>query len=445
MDSLMFEIVLVGALIIINGLFSMTEIAVVSARRVRLARSAADGSAGAAMALELQERPDRFLSTVQIGITLVGILSGAFGGALLSDEFAGLIERVPALQPYAQSIGFGVVILIITYFSLVIGELVPKNLALDRPELIASTFSRPMNFVSKLTAPAVWILSVSTKFILKLFRIQKATDAAITEEELKAHIAHGTEVGVLDETEQELIESVIRLDDQRITALMTPRVKIEWIDLEDDVETNRKKLVDARYSRLPVARGVLDELVGVVKARDVLADVLSGGELDLERLARQPVFVPESTTALELLELFKQASSHVAFVVDEFGGISGVVTMNDVLEAIVGDLPVGGIVDRSIVIRDDGSMLLDGQLSVADFTELLKIKKIPDDERDAYQTLAGFVLARFERVPHEGESFVWEDYRFEVVDMDARKVDKILVARRGTSNAGTTEASTGHD
>lgn len=430
MDALIFEIVLIAVLIMINGLFSMTEIAVVSARSIRLARAAADGNAGAAKALELQEKPDRFLSTVQIGITLVGILSGAFGGALLSDEIGALVATVPVLAPYSATIGFGIIIVIITYFSLVIGELVPKNIALNRPEMIASIFSRPMNFVSKLTAPAVWLLSKSTRLVLKVFRINEATDSAITEEEIKAHIAHGTETGVLDETEQELIESVIRLDDQRITALMTPRMKIQWLDAEDGIEINRQKLIESKYSRLPVAKGQLDELIGVVKARDLLAHVLAGGDLEFEPLVREPVFVPETTSALELLELFKEASSHVALVVDEFGAISGLVTMNDVLEAIVGDLPAGGVIDHSVVVREDGSMLLDAHLSVVDFRDLLGLKKLPEDERDAYQTLAGFVLARLERLPVEGDRFEWEGYIFEVVDMDERRIDKVLVTKR---------------
>lgn len=428
MDSLLFEVVLIAILIIINGLFSMTEIAVVSARRVRLQQAAADGSAGAAKAIELQQDPQRFLSTVQIGITLVGVLSGAFGGALLSDEFAELIAGVPALAPYSGQIGFGIVIVIITYFSLIVGELVPKNVALNRPESIAAVFSRPMNFVSRLTAPVVWLLSVSTRGILKVLRIHEATDAAITEEEIKAHIAHGTEIGVLDETEQELIESVIRLDDQRITALMTPRIKIEWINLDDDIEVNRSKLIGTPYSRMPICRGSLDDIVGIVKARDLLAHVLGGGELTLEKLARQPLFSPETTTALELLEIFKQASSHVSLVVDEFGTIVGLVTMNDVLEAIVGDLPVAGVVDHSVVVREDGSMLLDGHLSTADFRDVLQLRELPEEERDAYQTLAGFVLARLERLPVEGDRFEWEDYSFEVIDMDGRRVDKVLVA-----------------
>jgi putative hemolysin len=427
MNQIAVEVLLVGGLIILNGLFSMTEIAVVSARRVRLARAAADGSAGAAKAVELQESPDRFLATVQIGITLVGVLSGAFGGALLADEASDLVAQVPVLAPYSQQIGFGVIILVITYFTLVIGELVPKNIALNRPETVATIFSRPMDLVSKLTAPAVWILSASTRLILKILRIKPSTDSAITEEEIRAHIAHGTEIGVLDETEQDLIESVIRLDDQRITALMTPRTKIEWIDLDDDPEEIRQQIIASQYSRMPVARGSLDDVIGLVKSRDLLAQVLSGNQLDLEKPARQPVFAPETKTALELLEIFKESASHVALVVDEFGAIVGLVTMNDVLEAIVGDLPVAGVVDHSVVVREDGSMLLDGHLSVADFRDVLTLKELPDDERDAYQTLAGFVLTRLERLPVEGDKFEWESYSFEVMDMDGRRVDKVLV------------------
>jgi putative hemolysin len=432
MDSLLLEVIFIAFLILINGFFSMTEIAVVSARRVRLAHAAAAGDLGAATAVDLQENPDRFLSTVQIGITLVGVLSGAFGGALLADEFAALVGQVPFLEPYASSIGFGVVIVIITYFSLVIGELVPKNIALNRPERIASWFSRPMRFISKITAPVVWMLSRSTRIILRILRIHESTDAAITEDEIKAHIAHGAQIGVFDETEQELIESVIKLDDQKITALMTPRVKIVWLDLDDSEEINRRKLIESQYSRLPVCRGQLDGVIGFVKARDLLGHILSGGELELEALLKQPVFVPESATALELLETFKEASSHVALVVDEFGAIVGVVTMNDVLEAIVGDLPMGGVLNRSVVIRDDGSLLLDGHMSVPDFREILELKELPEDEKDAYQTLGGFVLTRLERLPVEGDRFDWEDWVFEVVDMDGRRVDKILAKRRAS-------------
>lgn len=430
MNQFLLEIVLIAVLIIINGLFSMTEIAVVSARKVRLAKDAEGGSAGAKTAIELQENPDRFLSTVQIGITLVGILSGAFGGAKASQSLAGFISEVPALAPYASTIAFGIVILVITYFSLVIGELVPKNIGLTIPETIAKIFSRPMYFVSRMTAPVVWLLSKSTSVILKLLRVNTVSDSAITEEEIKAHIAHGTKIGVLDETEQELIESVIRLDDQRITAFMTPRQQIAWINLNESVEINRQKLVNSPSSRLPVGRGSLDEIIGFVKAKDLLTAFLKGEEMNIEAVLKEPLFVPESQTGLELLEIFREAHTHLAIIINEFGTTEGLITMNDVMEAIVGDLTLGGTVQESVIKRDDGSLLLDGRLSILEFQETLNIKNLPDDERQTYQTLGGFVLARMEKLPKEGDKFEWDNYIFEIMDMDGRRVDKVLATRK---------------
>lgn len=431
MEQLLIEIVLIAVLIIINGLFSMTEIAVVSARKVRLAGSAANGNAGAATALELQQNPERFLSTVQIGITLIGILSGALGGAMLSDEVAAIAAQVPLFAPYSTTIGFAVVIVIITFFSLVIGELVPKNIALNMPETIASVFSRPMKLVSKITSPFVWLLSWSTTLILKLFRISESSEAAITEEEIRAHIAHGTELGVLDVTERELIEGVIELDDQRVPSIMTSRLKIAWLNLDDDAETNKQKLIDSPYSRLPVCRGSLDNILGVVKARDLLSHFLSGNELDIESVMKEPVFVPETQTVLELLETFRVSHSLMALVIDEFGSVEGVVTMNDVLEEIVGELQTNGNPNSGVVVREDGSMLIDGELSIADFREATDLPELPEDERDSYQTLAGFMLARLEKVPNEGDHFEWNGFKFEVMDMDGRRVDKVLVTRLG--------------
>lgn len=433
MNDILFEVVLIAILIVINGLFSMTEIAVVSARRVRLARSAADGNAGAATAIELQEKPERFLSTVQIGITLIGILSGAFGGALLSDEFSEIVATMPAFAPYADKIGFGIVIVIITFFSLVIGELVPKNIALNRPETIATIFSRPMNLISKLTSPVVWLLTVSTTFVLKLLRIRESGEAAITEEEIRAHIAQGTAIGVLEETEQELIEGVIKLNDQNISALMTSRLKIVWIDLDDSLDINKQKLIESPYSRLPVCRGGLDGIIGIVKSRDLLSHLLSGGELDIEKVIKQPVYVPETKTALEMLEVFKHSHTLMAMVVDEYGSVEGLVTMNDLLEEIVGDLETGGNPNAWVVEREDGSFLLDGSLSVMDFKEALSLPELPADERESYQTLAGFMLTRLEKVPTEGEKFEWGGYSFEVIDMDGRRVDKVLVSKTAES------------
>ncbi len=430
MSQVIFEILLIAVLILINGLFSMTEIAVVSSRRVRLSGAAAAGSKGAKTAIELQESPERFLSTVQVGITLVGILSGAFGGALLSDEIAELVAGVPFLAPYSATLGFLVVIILITYFSLVVGELVPKNIALNRPETVATMFSRPMSFISRAAAPLVWLLGNSTTLLLKLLRIRPSTESAITEEEIRAHIAHGTELGVLDQTEQEMIEGVIKLDDQRVTALMTSRMDVNWLDLDDGIEINRAKLIETPFSRLPVARGDLDNILGVVKARDLLSQVLSGGELNIEQALKQPIFVPSTRSGLELLETFQSSHTLMAVVIDEFGSVEGLITINDLLEEIVGDLPSGGIVHQSFVVRDDGSMLMDGKLSVVDFKEILRITNLPDDEVGSYQTLAGFVLARLERLPIEGDKFTWESYEFEVIDMDGRRVDKVLVTNK---------------
>lgn len=422
------EILIIFVLLLANGVFAMAEIAVVSSRKARLKALAGEGDVKAQAALALAQEPTQFLSTVQIGITLVGVLSGAIGGALLSDEAAAIVAQVPVLAPYASTIGFGLVIVVITYFSLVIGELVPKSLALNYPEAIASLFSRPLNLVSRITAPFVWLLSSSTSLVLRVFRVTRGSDAAITEEEIRAHIAHGTELGILEESEQELIESVIRLDDQRITAVMTSRVKIDRLDLDDGEAENRRKLIETKFSRLPVCENGLDNIIGVVKSRDLLSHLLAGRDLELRGVAKEPVFAPETMTVLELLELFKSSGTSMALVIDEFGSVVGLVTLNDILEEIVGDLPAGGVVTPSVVMRDDGSYLLDGQLSVVDFTAVLKIKDLPIEDRDAYQTLAGFVLTRLEKLPKEGDSFVWESHRFEVVDMDGRRVDKVLVS-----------------
>ena len=430
MGNLAFEIVLIAFLIILNGLFSMTEIAVVSARRIRLAGAAAEGSAGAERAIFLQENPDRFLSTVQIGITLVGILSGAIGGAMLSDEFSALVAQIPVLQPYADKIGFGIIIAIITFFSLVVGELVPKNLALNMPERIDTIFSRPMHIISIITAPAVWLLSRSTTLLLKVFGISEAADHGITEEELRAHIAHGAELGVLEKTEKDLIESVIRLDDQRIGSIMTSRTKIERIDLNDGLETQRRKLISAKHSHLPVCCGSLDDVIGIVRAGDILAQLLENGTIDVEGAMKEPLFVPETLTALELIGHFRKSDTHIALIVDEFGSVEGIVTMSDVMEAIVGEVEMSELSERSVVVREDGSFLLSGSLSAAEFREILGMKAASAEERGAYETLGGFVLFRLEKVPTEADTFVWDNYIFEVVDMDGRRVDKVLVTKR---------------
>ena len=427
MQEIGFEIFLIFVLLILNGIFSMSEIAVVSAKRIRLKQRAEEGDLGAKTALELAESPDKFLSTVQIGITLIGIVAGAVGGASLSARLTPVFQGISVLSPYAEEISFGIVILLITYFSLVIGELVPKNIALMAPEKIAVLMSRPMKFISKVTAPFVWFLSLSTNAIVKLFRLNGGSESNMTEAEIKAIIAQGTTEGVIDETEQELMESVIRLDDQRITALMTQRNYIGWIDLQDSQEEIKKEILKSGFSRLLVCEGDLDNVKGFVKAKDLLNNLLSDQPFDLEKSLKQPIFVPETKTALEVLENFQESLTHFAVIVDEFGLTQGVVTTNDILEAIVGDLSHQGVRNESAVQRDDGSWLLDARLSMADFTDILELKSLPPEERGMYETLAGFMIKRFGKLPKTADKFEWNGYIFEVVDMDGKRVDEVLV------------------
>ncbi len=427
MEQIGLEVFLIFLLLIINGLFSMSEIAVVSARKVRLQKSADEGNLGAKAAIEIAESPDRFLSTVQIGITLVGVLSGAFGGAALAVHLVPFIENVSVLKPYAQQLSFGLVVLVITYFSLVIGELVPKRIALNAPENIAAIISRPMNFVSKITAPVVWLLSTSTNAILNILRQGKSDEASVTEEEIKAIILQGTTAGVLEETEQELMESVIRLDDQNITALMTPRTKIGWINLQNSHTDIRQQIKNCNYSRLLVGDGELDNVRGFIKAKDILNFLLSDKKFDIETILKQPLFIPETTTALAVLEQFRDSKTHLAVIVDEFGSTHGIVTTNDILKAIVGDLSVGGVLNESAVQRDDGSWLLDARLSNVDFCNILDIKELPTDEHGMYETLAGFTIKRLESLPKVGDKFEWENHIYEIVDMDGKRVDRVLV------------------
>jgi len=429
MGQIGLEILLIFILLIINGLFSMSEIAVVTSRKVRLQKRAEEGNAGAKAAIEIAESPDRFLSTVQIGITLVAILSGAFGGAALAVHLAPIVERVSFLEGYAESISFVAVVLVITYFSLVIGELVPKKIALNRPERIAALISRPMNFISKSTAPVVWLLSSSTKLVLKIFRQSPSYKASITEEEIKAMIIQGTTAGVLEETEQELMESVIRLDDQRIVALMTPRLKIGWVNWRVSDEEICRQIKDCSFSRLLIGDGNLDNIRGFVKAKDILNFLLEGNSLNLEAVIKEPLYIPETATTLEVLEKFRDANTHLAVIIDEFGSTQGLITTNDILEAIIGDLSVGGFRKESVVRHDDGSWLLDARLPNVEFCEVLEIKDLPADESGQYETLAGFIIKRLDKLPSVGNKFEWGDYVFEVVDIDGRRVDRVLVMK----------------
>lgn len=429
MEIILLEILLIFVLLLINGIFSMSELAVVSARRIRLQQAAEKGNRGALAALELAENPNRFLSTVQIGITLVGILAGAFGGATIAEILAEQLKAIPVIAPYATGIAFIMVVAVITYFSIVIGELIPKSLALNSPERIASLVSRPMKLISTVSAPFVWLLSVPTAFILKIFRVKASVEPPVTDEEIKGLIDVGTKAGVFEETEQDLIESVISLGDQRITSLMTPRTNILWLDLADSTENIKQRLTESRFSRMPVAKGSLDNILGYASAKSLLGQLIKENEINLNGVLRQPFYVPETLTILELLERFRESHTHFAIIVDEFGGVEGLVTINDILEAIIGELPNSQHIlpEQGVLRRKDGSFIFDGRTSIHDFKDALNLKELPAEERDTYQTLGGFVLTRLGRIPEAGERFVWNNYEFEIISMAQNRVDKVMI------------------
>ncbi|MEH1821210.1 MAG: hemolysin family protein [Nostoc sp.] len=438
MSSITFEILIILVLIIANGVFSMSEMAIVSARKVRLQQLANQGDIKAKAALKLAESPNHFLSTVQVGISLIGILTGAFGGATIASRVAMYVRLIPLLAPYSEPISFGIVVLLITYFSLIVGELVPKRLALNNPERIASIVAIPMQALAAIASPVVFLLSASTDLILRVLGITASTEPQVTEEEIKILIEQGTEAGTFEEAEQDMVERVFRLGDRPVSYLMTPRPDIVWLDLDDSPEENRQKMVDSAYSRYPVCQGGLDNVLGVIPVTDLLARSFRGEPLDLTIGLRQPVFVPESTRGLKVLELFKQTITHMALVVDEYGVIQGLVTLNDIMSEIVGDVPsTDGQDQPQAVQREDGSWLLDGMLPVEEFLELFGMEEWESEERGSYQTLGGFVITHLGRIPAAADHFEWQSMRIEVMDMDGNRVDKVLVVPKAVKSADT--------
>lgn len=419
----------------------MSEMAIVSARKVRLQQLANQGDPKAKAALKLAESPNNFLSTVQIGISLIGILTGAFGGATIASRLAVYVRLVPFLTPYSEPVSFGIVVLIITYLSLIIGELVPKRLALNSPERIAAIVAIPMRALATLASPAVHLLSASTDMVLRIMGITPSLEPQVTEEEIKILIEQGTEAGTFEEAEQDMVERVFRLGDRPVSSFMTPRPDIVWLDLEDTTEENRQKMSENGYSRYPVCQGGLDNVLGIIPVTDLLARSLRGDSLDLTVGLRQPVFVPESTRGLKVLELFKQTITHMALVVDEYGVIQGLVTLNDIMSEIVGDVPsADGEEDPQAVQREDGSWLLDGMLAVEEFFELFGLEEWDFEERGSYQTLGGFVITHLGRIPAAADHFEWQGMRIEVMDMDGNRVDKVLVVPTKNKVADTQKA-----
>ena len=429
MSQVAFEVAIIFVLLIANGVFSMAEIAVVSAKKARLRRLADQGNGKARIALELAESPNRFLSTVQIGITLVGIFAGAFGGATLAAKLALPIGQVAFLAPYADKIAFGLVVAIITYFSLVLGELVPKRFGLSNPEGIAMRVARPMNWLSKFAGPVVSFLSASTEALLRLIGFKPEKEVAVSEEEVRVMMQEGVRAGAFNKVESHIVHSALELDQLPVREIMTPRPKVIWLNQDDSHDQVWHKIVVSGHSHFPVYQGNRDNTVGVVSVKAIYANLAAGVGVNLKDLMIPPLIVPLSQTVLQLVETFKQSAKHIALVADEFGSIVGLVTLNDVMEAVVGEFPTQG--ERSkpeARKRDDGSWLIDAMIDLEAVEKALPGFKFGGDAYTEYQTLAGFVVKTLGHVPKEGETFEAQGYTFEVLDMDRHRVDKVLVS-----------------
>ncbi len=422
------ESLIILILILANGVFAMSEAAMISLRHARLEQRAEDGDRKAQTALALARHPNQFLATVQVGITLVGIFNGALGGAALSQYLAPYLARVPALAPYSRVLALVLVVLVITYVSLVLGELIPKRIALNNPEGVAMAVARPMRALSRLAGPVVTLLSRSTELGLRIMGIKKSNEPPVTEEEVRIMLEKGTRVGVFEETEQDMVESVFRLGDRRVDAIMTPRTEVFWLDLEDPLEQLVKEVTENPHSIFPVAQGDLDNVIGILRARDFLVARLENQTINVRDLLLQPIFVPESTPVFRVLDEVRKSGLTLAFVIDEYGGVLGVVTLIDILTAIVGEIPEAGEDYQPLAFqRPDGSWLFDGLLRVDELKEILDLDTLPEEDRLGYQTLGGMIMAYTGEIPEVGTSFNWMSYTFEVVDMDAMRVDKVLV------------------
>jgi putative hemolysin len=436
----LFEIILIFLLLIANGVFAMAEIAVVSARNSRLEPLARQGNRAARAALDLIESPNSFLSTIQIGITLIGVLAGAVSGASLAARLAPVLAQVPWLAPYSQAVSLGIIVTLVTYFSLVIGELVPKRLALNNPEGISMRIALPMQGLALLARPLVRLLSLSTELALRLLRVERSTAPPVTEEELKSLLEQGAEVGVFERAEQRLVGRALDLDDWPVTVLMTPRSDITWLDVDASPAEIRRKVIASGFSRLPVADHGLDHVIGFVRIVDLLPRLLEGEKVELQENLLDPVFIPESATPAEAVRLFQQTRLHSLLVIDEYGGIMGLVTPTDILEFIVGQLPTLEPTDPPVVQRDDGSWLVDGRTPIHELSHILASPILSRAFDSQIQTVNGLVMLMLGHIPVTGEVFEVDGLRWEVVDMDRNRVDKVLLSRVEDADSGTAEA-----
>lgn len=423
------EIALLFALIVLNGLFAMSEIALVTARKARLQKLAEEGDRSAVVALALGADPNRFLSTIQIGITSIGILNGIVGEAALAEPFADWLETFGASAPYSDWAATALVVIVVTYVSIVVGELVPKRLGQISPENVARRVARVMTILAKITRPFVRLLSWSTELLLRAFGANRFTVPSVTEEEIHAMLAEGSESGVIEQSEHAMVRNVFRLDDRQISSLMVPRPDIVWLDVADGIEANLRRVADSEHSRFPVCRNGPDEVLGFVHTKQLLAQSLRGGPIDLAANLQEMLYVPETLTGMELLENFRSSNTQIALVIDEYGEVQGLITLHDLLEAITGEFSTGDIEDSWAYQREDGSWLLDGLIPTPELKDRLALRTLPEEERERYQALSGMLMLMLGRMPQTGDTVVWENWRFEVVDMDGKRVDKVLASQ----------------
>ena len=425
------EIIIILILIILTGYLSMAELAVVSIRKAKMQKYLEEGNKNAQIVFDLLEDPNEFLSTVQIGISLIGVLTGAFGGVTLAEPLAKYISFIP----YSEPISVAIVVIVTTYLTLVVGEIVPKVIALNDPERVSLKVAKSMVVLSKISRPVSFILAKSSSFLLWLMRIENKNDDIVTEEEIELMIKEGREDGTIEQEEEDIIKRVFKLDDQKVESIMTPRNEIIWIDLEDDRDVNKVKIIESKRSIFPIASGELDDFIGVVQAKDILSVMFSDEKFDVHKIVKEPLVVSEHLETLELLKEFKenQGYVHMSLVVDEFGSVEGLITLNDLLEGIVGDIPgIDEEDDPQAIKREDGTWLIDGRYPIDRFKELFEFKdSLPDEEEDGYTTLAGFILSLSGTIPDEEDKYECGRFIFEIVDIDGHQIDKVLVTDLG--------------
>lgn len=418
------DIFILSFLILVNGLFSMSEIALVSARKARLEHLAEKGDKKAILALALSNHPELFLSAVQIGITLISIITGVYSGEKFGRELQPYVEQIAILKPYAETVSTTFIVILVTYLSIVFGELIPKRIGLLRSEKIAMMVAGPMKTFSRITHPFVWLLNKTGNIFFRIFNIKRSKEDAVTEEEIKTLITEGTEAGTIEEAEQEIIERVFHLGDRNITSLMTHRSDIVWFNLDDNEDKIKEKILQEPHSAYPICEGEIDNIRGVVSIKDLY---ISPDNTLFKEIMQPALFIPENNSPYQVLEKFKESKIHSAFIVDEYGSILGLLTLNDILEAIVGDIPQQDVPDYEIVEREDGTYIVDGQIPFYDFlTRFEKTEWMNEGEHD-FDTLAGFVLHELERIPKTGDKHTWKGFTLEIIDMDGHRIDKVLV------------------